>query len=140
MNAWWALSWPDRVGIGQAWVLLLVADLSLRLLPFPLARRVIAIGRSCQDTLSPEETAALIKRWRRLVNIAASHHLYPMQCLRRAIVLRWLLSRYGIRADVCIGIRKTDDGYHTHAWVEQAGRPISEPESHVREFLPLMQL
>ncbi|MCD6291053.1 MAG: lasso peptide biosynthesis B2 protein [Anaerolineae bacterium] len=141
-HKWQGLQPRDRWGVLQAWSLLLAADVGLRLLPFRLMRHLIIIGEREKDkgNISPEEAAAIVARWHRLVSIAGQHHIRPMLCLRRAIVLRWLLAKEGLAAQVRIGLHKENNSFYTHAWVERNGKAIGEQEARIRSFIPLIQL
>ena len=109
--------------LAQTWVLLFAVDLGLRVLPFPrvqaFAAPDLARGRNAL-------TAPRIQRLRRIVDIAARHHLYPMTCLRQALVLQRMLRGRGTDARSRIGVRKDAGALEAHAWVECSGTPIEE--------------
>ncbi|MBM3131082.1 MAG: lasso peptide biosynthesis B2 protein [Chloroflexi bacterium] len=98
-----ALSLGDWLTLAQAWLLLLIADLGLRVLPFP---RVQAFATPDLPREPRAVTPPPIQRLHRLVDIAARHHVYPMTCLRRALVLQRLLRARGADAHLRIGVRK----------------------------------
>ena len=113
----------ERGLLARAFVLLVLARLSLRLLSF---QRV----RSLFDRLSsrprlrgcPPETI----RWALL---AAAHRLPGTRCLPRALVLQALLREAGLDPDLRIGVtRDAGGGLTAHAWVECEGRPVLEHE------------
>ena len=62
------------------------------------------------------------------VGIAAGHGLYRANCLKRALVTRWLLARRGIDAEVKLGATRDTESFQAHAWVELQGVPIGEGE------------
>ncbi len=109
----------------EAWLGLLLSDLRLR-----LGRQggLQAGGRSSalQPPLPPELERA--RQLDRLVRAAARLFWPPMTCLRRALALRGMLARRGLQAELRIGVRKTADGLHAHAWLELGGVPLGEPE------------
>lgn len=121
------LTLADYVKLLQCWVLLLQTDLALRLLPFSLVRRVASLGNRTVKR-SPDAAAAEVKRLDRLVRIAARRHLYPMTCLRRSLVLRWLLGRSGVPVTLKLGVRREGTVLEAHAWVEYLGQPVGEPD------------
>ena len=52
----------------------------------------------------------------------------PGYCLERSLVLFHLLTRYGLSAQLCLGIRKgRSNGLSGHAWVEVDSHPVAEP-------------
>ena len=117
--------------LGRAWMYLLVAYIAIRVLPI---RRVEAL----LESLSPKKKKEIpSSRLARLVDIAARRHLRPMTCLPRSLALRALLRRHGIEADLLIGVRREAGSLRAHAWIEDAGRPVGEPEDIQRLFLPL---
>lgn len=123
----------------QAWGLLLMADLGLRLLSF---RRVQAWAASKPVAHSREipEEAALeqIRLLQPLVNSAANNHLYPMTCLRRSLVLQRMLARCGIPTALRLGVRKGDGWLKAHAWLEYNGQPIGEAEDLGEKYAGLV--
>ncbi len=132
-----AFSWSDGWILFQAWTLLLAVDLSLRVLPFQPIQEFVARARRNTANLRAGEAAAMIRRLQRLVGVAGRHHLYPMRCLQRALVLQWLLGWRGIPTELRIGVQKEADGLRAHAWLEHASRPIGEPQSIAARFVPL---
>jgi len=63
----------------------------------------------------------------RMVLAAARNSLVPSTCLERSIALWWLLARQGIATQLRIGVRKDDEKFAAHAWVERDGVAIGEP-------------
>lgn len=111
----------------HCWLLLLLADVALRLLPFSRVERWSDCRlRAIQD---PTKAAAQVARLHRFVGIAARKHLYPMTCLRRSLVLRWLLGRQGVPVELKLGVRREASGLEAHAWIEYEGQPVGEAES-----------
>lgn len=125
------LSWSERRTLAAAALWLPVVDLGLRTVGFARVRRRLGTGRGTDGgsaPLSPEHRAES-ESVARLVAVAARHHLWPMTCLRRALVIDRLLARRGIPAELRIGVRKGEEGFRAHAWIECGGRPLFEPEA-----------
>jgi hypothetical protein len=57
-----------------------------------------------------------------------------MTCLPRSLTLQALLRRYGMEADLRIGVRWEAGELRAHAWVEQAGNPVGEPADVEHRF------
>ncbi len=115
LQDWWTLL--------QVWFLLLVFDLGLRALPFPLVQKAAALGRKDKHVDSHGAFSQFNNlQW--LVRIAARNHLYEMTCLRQSLALQWLLARRGIPAELRIGVRKQAGALEAHAWVECAGQAV----------------
>ena len=68
----------------------------------------------------------------RMVLAAAHLSPFPSTCLERSLALWWLLARQGISAQLRIGVRKDAARFQAHAWVENDGAAIGEPDgSHL---------
>lgn len=50
-------------------------------------------------------------------------------CLRRSLVLFYLLRRAGRPVSLHIGVRKLDGALQAHAWLVLAGEPYLEPDA-----------
>lgn len=69
-----------------------------------------------------------------MVNLADRHGLVHPSCLAKSLTLWWLLRRQNLSADLRIGIRKENEKFEAHAWVEHDGAALNEPEEHHRHF------
>jgi hypothetical protein len=125
----------DWILLAQAWSLLLVIDIALRILPF---RKVQIWMKSQQEKeISAAQAEILIRRSSDFVELAARNHLYPMTCLRRSLVKQYLLSQRGVNTDLFIGVRRNQEKLEAHAWLEYQGQPIGEKEPPTGQFTPL---
>ena len=75
----------------------------------------------------------------RLIRGAASLHPLPVACLERSIVLRQMLRRRGVEAELKIGVRREGEKVRAHAWLEHDGRPVGEPEEVEERFATLKE-
>lgn len=94
------------------------------------ARPLAASGPSADDR-ETLDTAV----W--AVAAAARRLPYTVKCMTRSLVLRRLLARRGVAAELVIGVRHRDDGFSAHAWVERDGRPLGEGEDVRERFAAL---
>ena len=124
----------ERRILGRAWLSLLLADAALRLSPLPKVQRLLA-PRARPVSAESTPPARLVQ----LVDVAARHHVRPMGCLQKSLVLQSLLHRQGVAVDLQIGVRKHEGTLQAHAWLEQAGRPLFESPEVDSEFSPLLQ-
>ena len=122
--------WPKLI---EAWILLLVVELGLRILTFKRLHHLLLKVPLAKHTSPLEEEA--VRQTNKMVVLAANNHIFPMTCLRQSLVLQWMLRRRGIDSDVRIGVKKTGDQFSAHAWVEWQGKPLDP--SAVHEFAPL---
>jgi hypothetical protein len=131
-----SFSTQDWLLLFQAWLLLLMVDVALRVLPFHIVQSWLKTPKRTKER--PTDNAeTTIRRTSDFVDRAARHHLYPMTCLRRSLVLRWLLSRQGIFAELHFGVRREQDKLQAHAWLEYQGQPIGEREALTNQYMPL---
>lgn len=119
----------------RAFVMLPSVALRLKLRGFQNAQTAL------QRTLSPsvaEPSPDLAKTRAALtahmVNAADRHGFVHPSCLAKSLTLWWLLGRQGIPSHLRIGIRKHDDKFEAHAWVERDGAALNEPDEHHHHY------
>src|SRR5215472_3829119 len=117
--------------------LIMLPLVSLRLKLRGLRNTQVALQMRASNSI-PELSADFVKTRATLtahmVNSAGRHGFVHPSCLAKSLTLRWLLARQGITSDLRIGIRKQDNQFEAHAWVERDGVAISEPEEHHRHY------
>ena len=74
----------------------------------------------------------------RMVSAASRYGLYHATCLRKSIVLVYLLRKQGIESEVCIGTRRNGGTFEAHAWVEYEGTVIND-RADIRENYTLLE-
>lgn len=104
----------------EAAVALLMIRVGLRLAGFRRVQRAISGGRSTQ----PRGDLAQARRISQAVSSAA--YRLRATCLERSMALWWLLHSRGIESSLCIGVRKENQMFQAHAWVEVDGLPLNE--------------
>jgi hypothetical protein len=119
----------------RAIVLLPAVSLSLRWRGFRATQESLE-RFSPKTNLKQEATAARGRATQtaHMVNLADRHGLVHPSCLAKSLTLWWLLGREGIPANLRIGIRKENEKFEAHAWVERDGAALNEPEEHHRHF------
>jgi len=65
----------------------------------------------------------------RMMRAAVRHSAGHPTCLEESLALWWLLGRQGIASELRIGVRKRDEKFEAHAWVEREGIALNEPEA-----------
>lgn len=70
----------------------------------------------------------------RMVNAADSHGVVHPSCLAKSLTLWWLLARQGIASNLRIGIRKHNEKFEAHAWVEHQGTALNEHQEHHQHY------
>lgn len=75
---------------------------------------------SRRDMETAESLAELAKIAGRRAPLAAT-------CLPQALAVHAVLRRRGLDPELRIGVRKADERFEAHAWVELAGSPLAQP-------------
>jgi len=130
-----ALERPAQSLFLRALLLLPLVSLSLRWRGFrgtqATLERFLSNGRAGQDSAEVSKRAALTAH---MVAVADRRGLVHPSCLAKSLTLWWLLGRQGIAADLRIGIRKENEKFAAHAWVERNGAALNELEEHHRHY------
>jgi hypothetical protein len=124
-----ALERPARVLFLRAAALLPAISLSLRLRGFrktqAFLQRFLSTPSNETDSSAPRRVDLTV----RMVHAAVRHSVGHPTCLEESLGLWWLLRRQGIASELRIGVRKLDEKFEAHAWVERDGVALNEPES-----------
>jgi hypothetical protein len=118
------LSPGERAVLVQAWGLFLLVDLALRILPLT---RLLSLSKKAflKQTSEPAlGLAASVPRLAWLVEIAGRYTPVTATCLKKAMVLSWLLARRGAQTEVRIGVARHDGNLKAHAWLDYDGQVI----------------
>ncbi len=107
----------------------------LRPPPNPLLTKEGSI-RSSQAQLSSEEATRLA----RMVRLAARYGPHRANCLKQSLVIWWLLRQRGLETALRIGVRKEEEQFEAHAWIECLGRPLNEGADIHERFVPFDQI
>ncbi len=104
------------------------AEEAQRLFEKPL-RNLCGTLRLCGEERFAEVVA-------RLINSAARHSLFTVNCLPQSLLVWWMLRREGIEAELRIGVRKDRQVVEAHAWVEMSGQVLNDQSDVERRFQP----
>ncbi len=69
-----------------------------------------------------------------MVRAAVRHGIGQSTCLEESLALWWLLGRQGMASELRIGIRKNDEKFEAHAWIERDGKALNEPEAQHQHY------
>ena len=75
----------------------------------------------------------------RMVSAALHYSLVTYTCLEESLTLWYLLRRQGISARLRIGVRKENEKFEAHAWVEHGGEALNQDESMHQHFAAFEQ-
>jgi hypothetical protein len=127
----------DRRILVKAMFLVWGVRLTLWLFPFRLLRALLArfsgapTGYKSVKQMPIEKVVWAVTVVSRYVPFAT--------CLTQALSTKFLLSRFGHDAHVCIGVARSDTGkFEAHAWLESGGRVvIGGSEASLQRYTPL---
>lgn len=114
----------ERVILGQAWGLFLLVELALRILPF---KYFLALSHRMRPQRLDAPTCGLpssVSRLVWLVEVAGRYAPVNATCLKKALVLSWLLGRRGIRTELRIGVARDNGRITSHAWLVYDGQTV----------------
>ena len=134
------LSRKEQRLLFQSVLLLPVVHAGLLFLGFHRLQRVMEWLSPLPSIVTPASETGILERAReiaRIVAIAAEHGVYNATCLRRSLLVWWLLRRKGIQSNICFGVRMLDRKLEGHAWVEYNGLIVNDSRSVHGTFEPL---
>ncbi len=119
----------------EAGILLGLARLALRLLPFQkIARRISQAVPNGRPKVLDSQTLLQIG-W--AVNAAARHAPWDSACLAQALTAHWMLERRGLASTIYLGVKRDDQGrLCAHAWLKAGGQILTGESGH-EEFTVL---
>jgi hypothetical protein len=72
------------------------------------------------------EAAARARRVAYIVSVASRRGAVSATCLRRSLLLWWILRHDGIPTVLRVGVNRDGGFLNAHAWVEHAGVPLGD--------------
>jgi len=130
-----ALERPAQKLFLRALVLLPLVTLSLRWRGFRATRAALQrllSNAGTESAAGPTDKNASVTA--HIVNAADRHGLVHPSCLAKSLTLWCLLGRQGISSHLRIGIRKENEKFEAHAWVERHGAALNEPDEHHHHY------
>jgi len=130
-----ALERPAQIIFLRAMVVLPFVALSLRWRGFRATQATLQIslsdrGQKCDSALVSKQAALAAH----MVNAADRHGFVHPSCLAKSMTLWWLLGRQRIDSHLRVGIRKVNEKFEAHAWVERDGAALNEPDEHHHHY------
>lgn len=115
----------------QALVLFPIVAIGLHRLDLQRIQAILAALSPLPSSL-PLATQEQLEQTVHLVAVAARQYSPRWaNCLKRSLVLWYLLRRQGISSDLRIGVRREQGEFQAHAWVEYQGRVLNDsPDIH----------
>jgi hypothetical protein len=123
------LSRNERMQLIQAILILPVIHIALLTLGYSRLQEMLVKLTQLKLNRNSQSEAENLRRARDIsgiVSIAAQHGFFRATCLRRSILIWWLLLREGISSRICFGTRIVNHQLEAHAWVELLGVVIND--------------
>lgn len=98
------------------------------------------IAGTDQDTSLTRPQQALVERVAYIIPIMGLRVPWRSDCLVQALAARRWLARGRVKSDLCIGVRKGDEGFGAHAWLKVGERIVTGGDISTYAELPLSRL
>lgn len=135
---WLALTNRERFTLLQALLLLPMAGLLLRFLKYQTVLSILSKWTPVKERESEAVTMKDAQRLGELVNAAARRGLYDASCLRRSLVMWWMLRRRGIDSHLRVGVARKGEAFLSHAWVEWQGVVLNDVADIGERFITVI--
>lgn len=139
LNSFLNLSFKEQSLLIQALILLPLVHLSLKLKGMKYTQAILTrLSSSVDNKNEKKENLYIVIITAKMVKIASKYQICAT-CLRRSLVLWFLLKKQGINSKLCIGVRQEKGQFEAHAWVEFKGIPINENENLKEMFVTMLK-
>ena len=117
-------------------LLLPVIALALRFKGFNWTKSFLSgnFSSAVKFSASEDEQLKIALSVSRMVFVAANYGPYRANCLKKSLLIWWLLGRRGITTNLKIGVNKLDDDFNAHAWVEYRGNTLIDTDDVGKRF------
>ena len=131
----------ERRALVHAFVLLPLVKVSLVFRGFRRTHKMLSILNSAKNEIPEGSIPAgnmtdQGQSLARVVEIAGQNLPFEIKCLPISMVTQLLLRRRGIPGDLRIGVKRFEDDFEAHAWVELDGHPLRQRADQKNQFSP----
>jgi len=116
----------------QSLIVCLLSVIALRVIGFGRWKRILWVssgGTKLADKGLSREDIKIVEATYAVIDMVARN--IPgrlITCLPRSLTLWWILRRYGVKAELRLGVRNAGERFAAHAWVVCHGTVIGEAE------------
>jgi hypothetical protein len=131
-----------RITLQEVWIifqtsiLLYVISAPLKLMGLRRTRYILSRLSRSRGVYSTESGSQVASKVASLVDLACRHHRLGSNCLRRSLVLWYLLKLRGIKSDMRFGTRHENGRFFAHAWVELDEHVLNDAQDISDQFIP----
>lgn len=130
-----ALDGEARRMFWRALALLPLVRLSLRIRGYKKTQEWLDRRLAGSDALQHASYGnASLERTCRMVSVAVHYGIGNSSCLDESLVLWYLLRSQGVATSLRIGVRKENEEFAAHAWVEHEGVALNQKEEIHRHY------
>ena len=110
----------------------------LSIFGFRRVHAVMALGPRPRNAPypTPQSASDRARSVSKIVGIAAGRGRIRAGCLRRSLLLWWILRRDGIETILRVGVSREGGALRAHAWVEYMGQPLNDADDVAGRFPP----
>ena len=121
-----------------SYILLPLVDISLRFRG--VRRTATTLAKRCPQP-EPDKIVELseVRRVVQMVKLAVKYSPPWASCLRKSLVLWYLLRRKGIETELRIGSRRNEGKFEGHAWIEYQGMVLNDTPNVRQHFTMFKQ-
>jgi hypothetical protein len=133
---WQHLSYSERLLFMQALALFAIVAIGISLLGLQRLQRILTRRIESLAAVSPILGVEIlsIETTTQLVEMAARYVPWWGNCLKRSLVLWYLLRRQGQMSQLRIGVRREQGRFEAHAWVEYENRVLNDSSTVHQQF------
>ena len=132
-HTWKKLSLYENYLLLQALTLLPLLALSLKLLGFKRTQTILSNFLPSEPYFDLPSSSAAILTTVKIIKIATKYYSWAT-CLKKSLVLWYLLRHQGIAAELQIGTRFEQGEFQAHAWVEYQGCVVGDRQGVKQYF------
>ena len=136
------LTYEEWLLLVTALVLLPLIAVALHLTGFRRTHQLMSLfsGKGSPETPRQETPLPNAGQVARMVTVAANYGPYRANCMKKSMLIWWLLKRRAIHTEIRIGICKHPSELQAHAWVEFDGKVLNDRQNIAEQFTPFGSL
>ncbi|TPV53882.1 lasso peptide biosynthesis B2 protein [Aestuariibacter sp. GS-14] len=134
LSQFWALNSAQKKWFVRCWWQFAIWHIRIQYLPYHWwkMRLFNSLNNNSGRSLSFSLQDAI-----RLSEMAARHHVFRINCLRRCVVQQQLLAEYDYETTLHFGVAKQDSRLKAHCWLTHQGKLINDGPEVVSTYTEL---
>lgn len=136
-NKYRHLTFEQKRTLLIAWLQFIKWHVFIAYVPFRYWRKTVFNQIDIQNAPNAHLQAIKITRW---VEAAARHHFVAINCLRRCMVQKYMLTINDIHSQICIGVKKEQNVFKAHCWLIVNNHIINDSNEETSHYVELKRL